>query len=234
MTNSSFQAQASVKKEPSDSSPYSSSDESTRNESDAKRERIEETCKEDLLPDVKSSVKREEIKSERKRKRVRDSKRKKPKCEPDYERDVENVYFEDKHRDKGNNNVNVLCSRARPLYDSSEKILGFSKHKRSRKDTFRRYFVKNIDCAETSRKKDTIIKRTNEKGAAEKEETNETSYPWCRNVDEEQKSKTREYNERLTRNPRDVELWLEYIDFQVPSGNCSLKLISSNDLFVQS
>jgi len=47
------------------------------------------------------------------------------------------------------------------------------------------------------------------------DEANESIASWCKNLGEEQKCRTREFNEQLTENAHNVELWLQYIDFQV-------------------
>jgi len=43
---------------------------------------------------------------------------------PNYELKMENVYFENRRRNKGNNNINTFCPRARPYYDVCDKSLG--------------------------------------------------------------------------------------------------------------
>lgn len=139
---------------------------------------------------------------------------------PEYKQNVENLYFEDKHRDKRNNNIDTFCSRVRPLYDVSEKYIGFVKRSKPKKEKFSRYYAKNIDSIET-KKKDTIIKKTNVKETSEQNKEADESLPsWCNNLEEEQKSKTKEYNEQLLENPRNVDLWLQYIDFQVLNILC--------------
>lgn len=208
LSNSSFRTQVPIK--PLDL--YFSSDESLHESSLNSEKQVppETTPRETKVHAKQKADKRQ--KAERKR-RTHDSKRSKP----DYELDVENVYFEDRRRDKGNNNINTFCPRARPYYDVSEKSLGYVKRKQSKKDPFHRYYVKNIDSAESAKKKDTIIKRTNEKKALTRQddEANESISSWCKNLEEEQKCKTREYNEQLTENPHNIKLWLQYIDFQV-------------------
>lgn len=202
-----------IKTEPPDL--YSSSDESLHESSLNSEKQVppETTPRETKVHAKQKADKRQ--KAERKR-HTHDSKRN-SKSKPDYELDVENVYFEDRRRDKGNNNINTFCPRARPYYDVSEKSLGYVKRKQSKKDPFHRYYVKNIDSVESAKKKDTIIKRTNEKKASTRQddEANESISSWCKNLEEEQKCKTREYNEQLTENPHNIKLWLQYIDFQV-------------------
>lgn len=65
---------------------------------------------------------------------------------------------------------------------------------------FHRYYYKNIDSAETEKKKDTIIKKTNEKETSieQDDEANKSVSSWCKNLEEEQKCKTREFNEQKT------------------------------------
>lgn len=190
---------------------YSSSDESSHESSfNAEKQVTPKIIPQDTKVDARQRIDKEQKVD--KKKHTRDSKRHKPK----YELDVENVYFEDKRRDKGNNNINTFCPRARPYYDVNKKSLGDVKRKQSKKESFHRYYVKNIDSAEAAKKKDTVIKKTNEKKALiEDIEANESTPSWCKNLEEEQKFKTQEYNEQLTRNPHNVELWLQYIDFQV-------------------
>lgn len=206
LSNSSFQTQI-PKKEPIDL--YSSSDESLH-ESPLNAEK--QVTPETISRDTKVHAKQRADKEQKAGKKRRGSKRYKP----DYELDVENLYFEDRHRDKGNFNIITFCPRARPYYDVSEKSLGYVKRKFAKKDSFHRYHVKNIDSAEATKKKDTVIKKTNEKESLVKQddEANESG-SWCKNLEEEQKSKTREYNEQLTEDPHNIELWLQYINFQV-------------------
>lgn len=208
LSNSSFQTQI-PKREPTDL--YSSSDESLHESPlNVEKQITPETIRRDTKVHTKQRADKEQKAG--KKKRTHDSKRHKP----EYELDVENVYFEDRRRDKGNNNINTFCPRVRPYYDVSEKSLGYIKRKQSKKDPFHRYYVKNIDSAEVTKKKDTVIKKTNEKETLQQDdETAESMSSWCKNLEEEQKSKTREYNEQLTKDPHNVELWLQYIDFQV-------------------
>lgn len=208
MSNSSFQTSVVPTKE-LDLSAYSLPNESLH---DAE-EQIQ--CELTSL-DVKGHVRKKELKTDK----IRKTSRKKHKHDsrshkPEYERNVENLYFEDKHRDKGNINIDTFCSRVRPLYDVSEKYIGFVKRKQPKKIKFHRYYIKNIDSVEALKKKDTIIKKTNVKESSEQDKEVEESLPWCKNLEEEQKSKTREYNKQLTENPYNVELWLQYINFQV-------------------
>ncbi|XP_011172062.2 nuclear exosome regulator NRDE2 [Solenopsis invicta] len=210
LSNSSFQAQV-PKREPLDL--YSSSEESLHENTDefsfsAEKQLPPEIISQDIKVHARQKTNKKQ-KTERK-KRTHDSKQHKS----DYELDVKNVYFEDKHRDKGNNNINTFCSRTRPYYDISEKSLGYIKHKQPKKNLFHRYYIKNIDSAETTKKKDTVIKKTNKKEIKQDNEAEESVPSWCKNLEEEQKCKTQEYNERLAENPHNIELWLQYINFQ--------------------
>lgn len=218
LSNSSFQTQV-PKRESHD--VYSSSDESYESSFNAEKQVTPDIIPRDTKVNTRQRIDKEQ-KVDRKR-RTRDSKRYKP----EYELDVENVYYEDRRRDKGNNNINTFCSRARPYYDVNKKSLGDVKRKRSKKDSFHRYYVKNIDFAETEKKKDTIIKKTNEKEASiQDNEANESIPSWCKNLEEEQKFRTREYNEQLTESPHNVELWLQYINFQVFNITCAFLLLT--------
>ncbi|KMQ95679.1 hypothetical protein RF55_4088 [Lasius niger] len=211
LSNSSFQTQAPVKRETSTLSLDSSSDESLHDIPSEEKQVNSETT----LLNTKIHIKQKESKTDKaqkvkRKRRTHDSKRYKP----EYEQDVKNIYFEDKHRDKGNNNINTFCPRARPSYEISEKFIGFIKHKQP-KDIFHRYYAKNIDSVESLKKKDTVIKKTIKKETLmQDEEVNENVASWCKNLEEEQKCKTREYNEQLAENPHNVELWLQYINFQ--------------------
>lgn len=159
-----------------------------------------------------SEERKKTSKHTKKRKRERRSSSKK-KDKYEYERDVANVYFEDKHRDRGNSAVNTLCSRARPYYNVGQKYLGFVSYKQIKKNIYQRYHAYNIDLAEKTKKKDMIIKREITRDTTINQ--NEPIPSWCTNLEEEQTSKTREYNEKLMENPENIKLWLEYIEFQV-------------------
>jgi len=91
------------------------------------------------------------------------------------------------------------------------------KCKQPKKDLFHRYYDKNIDSIEIIKKKDTVIKQTNEKEVLKQDDkANESIASWCKNLlEEEQKCRTREFNEQLTEDAHNVKLWLQYIDFQV-------------------
>lgn len=160
-------------------------------------------------------MKNKKLKADRKVRRKKRRHDKSRQHESQYEPDVKNVYFEDRHRDKGNNNIDTFCPRARPLYDISKKCLGLIKYKQPKKHMFHRYYVKNIDST-APKKKDSIIKRTSVKETLEDEVADDVS-SWCKNLEEEQKHITRNYNEQLTEEPHNIELWLQYIAFQVPN-----------------
>lgn len=207
MSNLSFQT--SIPKTESNLSVHSSSDESLH---DAEDQIKCETTPLDVKPHRTRSkeLKIDKLQKTEKKKHKYDSKHK-----PEYEQSVENVYFEDKRRDKRNNNIDTYCSRVRPLYDLNKKYISFVKHKKPKKDKFHRYYLKNIDSVEALKKKDTIIKKTNVKESSKQDEEADESLPWCKNLEEEQKSMTKEYNKQLTENPHNVEIWLQYIEFQV-------------------
>lgn len=215
LSNSSFQTKVQFKKDSPDLYLYSSSDESLHDVSNAEEQLQSEASSSTVK--VHQNTKRKELKIDKtqktgKKKHTRDNKR----FKPEYEQDVKNVYFEDKYRDKRNSNINTFPSRMRPFYDVNIKSIGFVKYKQPKKDAFHRYYVKNIDFVETEKKKDTVIKRTNEKETLKEDpEIDENIASWCKNLEEEQKCKTREYNEQLTENPHNIELWLQYINFQV-------------------
>ncbi|XP_068970972.1 nuclear exosome regulator NRDE2 [Bombus flavifrons] len=135
--------------------------------------------------------------------------------EREYEKDVENVYFEDKYRDKGNNNINTLYSSIKPYYDIKINSLGFLPYKKSKKDSYERYYVKNIDYIEKNKKKDTIIRKESITNSSKEEQSTPS---WYIKLEELQKAKTKEYNEKLTNDPNDIQLWIEYIEFQDTLG----------------
>ncbi|XP_029177339.1 protein NRDE2 homolog [Nylanderia fulva] len=211
LSNSSFQTPVPAKRETSNLSFDSSSDESLHDTPSAEKQVNSETT----LPDTKIHAKQKESKTDKAQKAKKKRYTHDKKYKPEYEQDVKNVYFEDKHRDKGNNNINTFCPRVRPSYEINEKFISFIKHKQP-KDTFQRYYVKSIDDSiESLKKKDTVIKKTIEKeSSVQDEEVNENVSSWCKNLEEEQKCKTREYNEQLAENPDNIELWLQYINFQ--------------------
>ncbi|CAK9825779.1 Nuclear exosome regulator NRDE2 [Anthophora retusa] len=134
----------------------------------------------------------------------------------EYEKDVENVYFEDRNRDRGNNTVKTLCSRVRPYYDINQNSLGSFPYKQSKKVTHERYYTKNIDYVSKSKTKDTVIRREPISTSSKEEECTPA---WHIKLEELQKAKTKEYNEKLIENPNDIELWLEYIEFQDTLGH---------------
>ncbi|KAL6444572.1 hypothetical protein ACFW04_002002 [Cataglyphis niger] len=212
LSNSSFPTQESIKRETSNLSFSSSSDESLHDiASSEKQIKSETTFLDTKIHTKQKALKTDKVQKAKRKRCTHDSKRYKPK----YEQDVKNVYFEDKYRDKGNNNINTFCPRARPAYEISEKFIGFIKQKQSKKDIFQRYYVKNIDSIESLKKKDTVITRTIEKEtSAQVEKVNENASSWSKNLEEEQKCKIREYNEQLTKDPHNVDLWLQYINFQ--------------------
>lgn len=129
-----------------------------------------------------------------------------------YEQIVDNVYFEDKYRDKGNNTVKTLCSRVRPYYDIKRNSLGFISYKQPKKNFCKRYYAINIDSIQRRKKADSVIKKELTINSLKEEECLPFQY---NDFEELQKSKTKEYNERLANNMNDIKLWLEYIDFQV-------------------
>lgn len=127
-------------------------------------------------------------------------KRKKIKTEPKYEKKVDDLYFEDRFKDKVNFRIDTFHSRARPAYYSIDKCLGFVPSKKKKKETFQRYYVVKVD-------------KKSKKGKAKERE--EPTPEWCVDIEEETKSRTQEFNEALAKDPQDVKTWIEYIKFQV-------------------
>lgn len=174
-----------------------------------------QACSDTTSPDIKTHTKQKELRIDKEHKRERkkhlhESKRHKL----EYQQDVKNVYFVDKHRDKGNNTAN--CSRTRPFYDIRTRSIGFIKHKQRKKNMFQRYYFKNIDFVGASKKKEIGSRRKTEKETPKQNEEISTSeLVWCKNIEEEQKNKVQEFNKLLAEDPHNVKLWLQYIDFQV-------------------
>lgn len=147
-------------------------------------------------------------------KRKKKDKKKNTYEKSEYEKDVKNVYFEDKYKDKGNYAIKTLYSRIRPYYNIKKSSLGFVSHKQLKKYIYERYYVKNIDYIEKNKKKDTIIKRESITNSFQEEEIPS----WHIKLEELQKMKTKQYNEKLTNNPNDIQLWFEYVEFQDTLG----------------
>ncbi|XP_076276586.1 nuclear exosome regulator NRDE2 isoform X2 [Lasioglossum baleicum] len=176
--------------------------------------------KQQISHNVISSSKESSMYKESRKHRKHITKRKKEKRKygttekPYYKQEVKNIYFEDKHRDKGNSTVNTLCSRVRPHYSIEKNSLGFrTSYKRQKKDPYQRYYANNIDLVEKHKlkKKSNAITKQSTSGSLK-----EIGYAcsWSINFEELQRTKTKEYNQRLTDDPNNVKLWLEYIQFQ--------------------
>lgn len=149
------------------------------------------------------------------RKTSKHSRTSKNKPKVKYELDVENVYFEDRTRDRGNCHVDTLCARARPRYLTNCRPLGFVAYQmQNKKSTLQRYWVAISEAKKKSKKPDTVIKRGTSKKSDEPVEESVGSLNFLPNAEEEQKSRTKEFNEKLGESPHDVDLWLRYIKFQ--------------------
>jgi len=86
------------------------------------------------------------------------------------------IYILNRCRDKGNNNITYIhFAPERGHITMLVKNLSV-KCKQPKKDSFHRYYVKNIDSiVEIVKKKDTVIKKTNEKEALKQDdEVNES------------------------------------------------------------
>lgn len=202
LRNVSFQSGISFNK-PTDISTSSSSSDLSENDSNIQ---VPSSSKLERIPEnIKTVTSSKDINSRKHKKK----KKRKSRIEKKYEPKVENVYFEDRILDTRMCTVDTLCSRVRPLYNLSEYSLTFISGKRWKKRSVRRYYSKNIDMIEQSKKKDTIIKRT------KTNEPEETLPEWCVNIEEEQKIKTQDFNKMLEENPNDIEIWLRFIEFQV-------------------
>lgn len=167
--------------------------------------------------DIKTLAKQKEWRIDKKHKKRRKKHVHESKHKPEYEQNAKNIYFEDKHRDEGNNLDTNYSKKSRPFYDISTRSIGFIKHKQPKKDIFQRYYFKNIDFVEALKKKEKkeckeIIRKETSK---RDEDTNKSLSLWCKNIEEEQKNKTQEYNEHLVKDPHNIKLWLQYVDFQV-------------------
>ena len=205
--NSSFTSQIAFTKPVIDISSTSSEDESEQVLSVVE----DETGPGDVINLSSDSSENERLKAKKRhKKKKKKHKQKKVKTEVKYEREVKNVYFEDKIRDKRMCTVQTLCSRARPYYDSSNLTLGFISTKRFKRKVSHRYYISNIDMGGKSKKKVSIFTK------APSVHYSEDPLPeWCVNIDQEKKNRTQEFNEKLEKNPYDIELWLQYVDFQV-------------------
>ena len=142
-------------------------------------------------------------------KKQKKKRKKKHKREDEISVNEKGVYYENKTRDKVFLNLKSIHSRARPAYDISDKYIGFIPIKRTKKDSFDRYYLFNIDKVVTSKKKNTFLSK-NEKKPEEDNNLEENN-----KLEEEQKNKVQEFNEQLTKSPDDVATWIEYINFQV-------------------
>lgn len=202
LSNSSFQSGIEFNK-PIDITSSSSEDETVQVPVFPKREIIPENVK-----IISSSLNISDTNKSRKHHKKK-KKKHKIKIEEKYEKQVDNLYYEDRILDARFCTVDTLCSRVRPLYNLSEHSLGFISGKRFKKRVFRRYYSKNVDKEEQSKKKDSIIQRT------KCEEKIEILPEWCVNIEEEQKNKTQDFNKNLEENPHDIQIWLNYINFQV-------------------
>jgi len=147
---------------------------------------------------------------ERKR-RTHDSKRYN---KPDYELNVKNVYILNRYRDKRNNNITYIhFVPERGHITMLVKNLSV-KCKQPKKDSFHRYYVKNIDSIEIEKKKNTVIKKTNKKEALKQDDEANEIASWCKNLQEEQKCRTRECNEQLTEDARNLNFGCNILTFR--------------------
>lgn len=147
-----------------------------------------------------------------KKKKHKSDKHKKQKIKQEY--GVEGIFFEDAG-DRGNLKVDTLCSRVRPLYDLSEKTLGFIKYKSHKnKESIKRYYI-NKKKHNKIKKHKTLIKKTKIDTTNDDENTEEFDYFLNDKAskDEEKKLKIKEFNETLSNEPDNINLWLEYINY---------------------
>ncbi|CAD1469461.1 unnamed protein product, partial [Heterotrigona itama] len=203
--NSSYSEQISSKN--FDNFSFESSDETTDETSYSHKQRTVYATSKNQKPVTEERKTSKHIKRKKKNKKIHEK--------PEYEKDVKNVYFEDKYRDKGNSSINTLYSSVRPYYDIKINSLGFVPYKKSKKENYKRYYVKNIDYIEKNKKKDTVIKKESTTNSSKEEQCIPS---WYVKLEELQKSKTKEYNEKLTNNSNDVQLWIEYMEFQDTLG----------------
>ncbi|XP_015126714.1 protein NRDE2 homolog [Diachasma alloeum] len=148
-------------------------------------------------------------KKPKKSKKHKSSKEAKPKIK--YELVVENVYFDDRVRDKGNLRVDTLCARARPLYTRSYKTLGFVSLKYKKKQLLRRYFALSPEAAKKSTKK---LKSEAPPPQNDPQLSPEFLSTLQQTKEEETKLKIKEFNEQLSEDPQNIDLWLQYINFE--------------------
>ncbi|XP_012264130.2 nuclear exosome regulator NRDE2 [Athalia rosae] len=163
-----------------------------------------------LSSDHKSSRHSKKHKKRKKKHRDRSSQRR----EPQYEKEVANVYIEDTTRDRRNLTISTHTGRNRPSYTlHGSGSLGFTAYKTSKRQVTQRYHMVNIDSVQKGEKLDTRIKRgsSNNKN---KDQNEQEDINWGVNMEHEQTERTREFNEQLAEDPTDIELWIKYIKFQ--------------------
>ena len=133
-----------------------------------------------------------------------------------YEVEVENVYFEDRTRDRGNCNIESLCSRVRPRYNFKHAYLGFDPYQlHSKSDLLvQRYYAFAHNPKKHKKKQDTVIKRgTTEKTDSQNDDV-EAEFNFLPNEEEQRMAQTKEFNEKIADSPHDVDLWLRYVKAQ--------------------
>ncbi|XP_066603817.1 nuclear exosome regulator NRDE2 [Prorops nasuta] len=124
-----------------------------------------------------------------------------------YKQNVKNVYFEDTKRNVANNHIKTISCKERPYYKISYKTMGCTIFKKFPKKKTNRYYVVNLDTLNKSKKKFHKEKnKINEEG--------DNDFSWGTKIEEEWVKKTKEYNQRLAENPENIDLWIEYINFQ--------------------
>ncbi|XP_011302659.1 protein NRDE2 homolog [Fopius arisanus] len=164
------------------------------------------------------------LKKHKKSKKHRSNKNTKGKMK--YEPVVDNVYYDDRIRDRGNFKVDTLCSRARPLYTVFYKTLGFIPFTHKKKSPLPRYFAISSDTPQKSSKV----------SSKKLKDATEQSLDIVRTPEQikedETKSRIKEFNEQLSEDPNDIDLWVQYInfedrdqDFQISAHNTKAELM---------
>lgn len=105
-------------------------------------------------------------------------------------------FYEDKCPNKGFLKVDTLCKPAVPIYKCDRhKMLGkLASHKVKKKKNYR-YFLYSLDEGNSK------VEKLKGESSCEKQENEITS-------------KTEEYNVALTENPNDVDMWIQYVNYQ--------------------
>ena len=127
-----------------------------------------------------------------------------------YTTNVKDLYFEDKGRNKRFFTVETLEHSMRPNYKLTYRSLGFNYRKYLKHDRHKRYYLVNLDISKNITKEDMECNKKNSIDINLKIMNQSQEY----NYQEKQKSLAEEFNKKLTKYPKNIEIWLEFIYFQ--------------------